>query len=201
VSRARTVLEAPDIQRALTRIAHELLEHNKGATDLVLLGIPTRGVALAQRLAERIAGVEGSAVPVGSIDATMYRDDLRRHPVRALERTDIPSCGIDGKVVVLVDDVLFSGRTVRAALDALGDVGRPSAVRLAVLVDRGHRELPIRADHVGKNLPTSLRERVSVHLQEIDGTDEVVLSDGTEVGTDAAEAAGSADATSKEGVA
>jgi pyrimidine operon attenuation protein/uracil phosphoribosyltransferase len=202
VSRARTVLEAPDIQRALTRIAHELLEHNKGAADLVLLGIPTRGVALAQRLAERIAGVEGTEVPVGSIDTTMYRDDLRRHPVRALERTDIPACGIDGKVVVLVDDVLFSGRTVRAALDALGDVGRPSAVRLAVLVDRGHRELPIRADHVGKNLPTSLRERVSVHVREIDGSDEVVLSDASDASDSGAESdTPSTETNRKEGVA
>jgi pyrimidine operon attenuation protein/uracil phosphoribosyltransferase len=177
MSRARTVLEAPDIQRALTRIAHELLEHNKGPQDLVLLGIPTRGVALARRLATRIAEVEGAAVPVGSLDTTMYRDDLRHHPVRALERTEIPEGGVDAKVVVLVDDVLFSGRTVRAALDALSDLGRPSAVRLAVLVDRGHRELPIRADHVGKNLPTSLRERVGVHLMEVDGADEVILSE------------------------
>jgi pyrimidine operon attenuation protein/uracil phosphoribosyltransferase len=177
VSRARTVLEAPDIQRALTRIAHEVLEHNKGSADLVLLGIPTRGVALAERLAERIASVEGTAVPFGSLDMTMYRDDLRRHPVRTLERTNIPASGVDGKVVVLVDDVLFSGRTIRAALDALSDVGRPSVVRLAVLVDRGHRELPIRADHVGKNLPTSLTERVSVHLAEYDGVDEVVLTE------------------------
>jgi pyrimidine operon attenuation protein/uracil phosphoribosyltransferase len=171
------VLEGADIQRALTRIAHEVLEHNKGSADLVLLGIPTRGVALAERLAERIAAVEGAEVPFGSLDMTMYRDDLRRHPVRTLERTRIPDGGIDGKVVVLVDDVLFSGRTIRAALDALSDVGRPSVVRLAVLVDRGHRELPIRADHVGKNLPTSLTERVSVHLAEYDGVDEVVLSE------------------------
>jgi pyrimidine operon attenuation protein / uracil phosphoribosyltransferase len=177
VTRARTVLEGADIQRALTRIAHEVLEHNKGSADLVLLGIPTRGVALAERLAERIAAVEGAEVPFGSLDMTMYRDDLRRHPVRTLERTRIPDGGIDGKVVVLVDDVLFSGRTIRAALDALSDVGRPSVVRLAVLVDRGHRELPIRADHVGKNLPTSLTERVSVRLAEYDGVDEVVLSE------------------------
>jgi pyrimidine operon attenuation protein / uracil phosphoribosyltransferase len=182
VNRARTVLSAPDITRVLTRIAHEILEHNKGSADLVLLGIPTRGVALARRLAERISGVEGTDVPFGSLDVTMYRDDLRRHPVRSLERTHIPDTGVDGKVVVLVDDVLFSGRTVRAALDALGDVGRPAAVRLAVLVDRGHRELPIRADHVGKNIPTSVSERVSVHLTEYDGTDEVLLSEaeGTE---------------------
>jgi pyrimidine operon attenuation protein/uracil phosphoribosyltransferase len=162
----------------LTRIAHEILEHNKGSANLVLLGIPTRGVDLARRLAERIASVEGVEVPYGSLDVTMYRDDLRRHPVRSLERTHIPTSGIDGKVVVLVDDVLFSGRTVRAALDALGDIGRPAVVRLAVLVDRGHRELPIRADHVGKNIPTSLVERVSVRLTEYDGTDEVVLADG-----------------------
>jgi len=175
------VLSAPDITRALTRIAHEILEHNKGSADLVLLGIPTRGVDLARRLAERMAAVEGTEIPYGSLDVTMYRDDLRRHPVRTLERTRIPDCGVDGKVVVLVDDVLFSGRTVRAALDALGDVGRPGAVRLAVLVDRGHRELPIRADHVGKNLPTSLAERVSVQLTEYDGMDQVVLSEGEPV--------------------
>jgi pyrimidine operon attenuation protein/uracil phosphoribosyltransferase len=176
------VLSAPDITRVLTRIAHEILEHNKGSANLVLLGIPTRGVALAHRLAERIAGVEGTEVPYGSLDVTMYRDDLRRHPVRSLERTQIPDSGVDGKVVVLVDDVLFSGRTIRAALDALGDVGRPAAVRLAVLVDRGHRELPIRADHVGKNIPTAVAERVSVHLTEYDGTDEVLLAeaDGAE---------------------
>jgi pyrimidine operon attenuation protein / uracil phosphoribosyltransferase len=151
-----TVLEAPEIRRVLTRIAHEVLEQNKGADGLVLLGIPTRGVALAHRLARRIAEVEGSEVPVGALDVTMYRDDLR--------------------TVVLVDDVLFSGRTVRAALDALANLGRPRAVRLAVLVDRGHRELPIRADHVGKNLPTSLAERVSVLLEEHDGCDEVRIS-------------------------
>ena len=177
MSRARTVLQAPEISRVLTRIAHEVLERNKGPQGLVLLGIPTRGVALAQRLAERIAEVEGTKVPFGAIDVTMYRDDLRRHPVRTLERTDIPEGGIDGNTVVLVDDVLFSGRTVRAALDALSDVGRPRAVRLAVLVDRGHRELPIRADHVGKNLPTSLTERVSVLLTEYDGRDEVLITD------------------------
>jgi pyrimidine operon attenuation protein / uracil phosphoribosyltransferase len=175
---ARTVLEAPQIARVLTRMAHEVLERNKGAEDLVLLGIPTRGVALAHRLAARIADVEGTAVPVGALDVTMYRDDLRRHPVRTLERTDIPAVGVDGRTVVLVDDVLFSGRTVRAALDALSDVGRPRAVRLAVLVDRGHRELPIRADHVGKNLPTSLAERVSVLLAEHDGTDAVCIEGG-----------------------
>jgi pyrimidine operon attenuation protein/uracil phosphoribosyltransferase len=178
MARARTVLEAPEITRVMTRIAHELLERNKGADDLVILGIPTRGVPLAHRLAKRIAEVEGTAVPVGALDVTMYRDDLRQHPVRALERTDIPAGGVEDKTVVLVDDVLYSGRTVRAALDALNEVGRPRAVRLAVLVDRGHRALPIRADHVGKNLPTSLSERVSVLLAEQDGRDEVRISDG-----------------------
>ncbi len=171
---ARTVLEPAEIQRALTRIAHEILEHNKGLGDVVLLGIPTRGVDLALRLAERIAEVEGSTVPVGSLDVTMYRDDLRLRPARALERTDVPPGGIDGKVVVLVDDVLFSGRTVRSALTALDDLGRPRAVQLAVLVDRGHRELPIRADYVGKNLPTSHREVVKVLLEEHDGQDGVL---------------------------
>jgi pyrimidine operon attenuation protein/uracil phosphoribosyltransferase len=171
----RVVLDARDITRALTRISHEILERNKGAGDLVLLGIPRRGVPLAQRIAERISSVEGFDVPVGSLDITMYRDDLRMKPARPLLPTQIPPSGIDGKVVVLVDDVLFSGRTIRAALDALNDVGRPQAVRLAVLVDRGHRELPIRADFVGKNLPTSLVERVSVRLAETDGTDAVTI--------------------------
>jgi len=170
---ARTVLEAAEIGRALTRIAHEILEHNKGPENLVLLGIPTRGVTLADRLAARLAAIEGTRVPVGSLDVTMYRDDLRRHPVRSLEVTSLPDGGIDDRVVVLVDDVLYSGRTIRAALDAIGDLGRPRAVRLAVLVDRGHRELPIRADHVGKNLPTAVSERVRVSLEERDGVDAV----------------------------
>jgi pyrimidine operon attenuation protein/uracil phosphoribosyltransferase len=172
----RTVLDGHDITRALTRIAHEILERNRGAADLVLLGIPTRGVPLAERVAAQMAGAEGLEVPVGSLDVTMYRDDLRLRPARTLMPTDIPPGGIDGKVVVLVDDVLFSGRTIRAALDAMADVGRPRAVRLAVLVDRGHRELPIRADFVGKNLPTSLREKVSVRMRELDGVDEVTIS-------------------------
>jgi len=176
----RTVLDDRDIARALTRIAHEILERNKGAKDLVLLGIPSRGVPLAQRIAERIAAVEGYDVPVGSLDVTMYRDDLRLKPARTLMRTDIPAGGVDGKVVVLVDDVLFSGRTIRSALDALNDVGRPAAVRLAVLVDRGHRELPIRADFVGKNLPTSLVERVSLTLTETDGVDAVTIEGSVE---------------------
>ena len=174
-SSGRPVLDAADVARALTRIAHEVLERNKGADDLVLLGIPTRGVALADRLARRMAEVEGVTVPTGSLDVTMYRDDLRLRPARALARTEIPPGGVDGRTVVLVDDVLFSGRTVRAALTALDDVGRARAVRLAVLVDRGHRELPIRADHVGKNLPTSMRESVHVLVEEVDGRDAVLL--------------------------
>ena len=175
-STGRIVLDSRDISRALTRIAHEILERNKGASDLVLLGIPTRGVPLAQRVAEKIASVEGLDVPVGSLDVTMYRDDLRMRPARTLLPTEIPHGGIDGKVVVLVDDVLFSGRTIRAALDAMNDLGRPQAVRLAVLVDRGHRELPIRADFVGKNLPTSLVESVRVHVDEFDGEDAVTIA-------------------------
>ncbi|CDR05129.1 bifunctional pyr operon transcriptional regulator/uracil phosphoribosyltransferase PyrR [Streptomyces iranensis] len=174
---ARSVLEAPDIARVLTRIAHEIVERAKGADDVVLLGIPTRGVFLARRLAARLEEITGKPgrIPVGSLDITMYRDDLRLRPARALARTEIPDDGIDGRLVVLVDDVLFSGRTIRAALDALGDIGRPRAVQLAVLVDRGHRELPIRADYVGKNLPTSLRETVKVQLTEEDGRDSVLL--------------------------
>ena len=172
----RVVMDPRDISRALTRIAHEILERNKGASDLVLLGIPSRGVPLAQRIADKITAVEGIAVAVGSLDVTMYRDDLRMRPARTLLPTEIPQGGIDGRTVVLVDDVLFSGRTIRAALDAMADVGRPRAVRLAVLVDRGHRELPIRADFVGKNLPTSLVESVRVHLAEFDGEDAVTIS-------------------------
>jgi pyrimidine operon attenuation protein / uracil phosphoribosyltransferase len=173
------VLDQSDITRALSRIAHEILEREKGAENLVLLGIPSRGVPLARRIAERIAAIEpGTVPPVGSLDITMFRDDLRLRPARALERTDVPAGGIDGRTVVLVDDVLFSGRSVRAALDALSELGRPRAVRLAVLVDRGHREFPIRADYVGKNVPTSLRESVQVRVAEIDGTDEVVIGEG-----------------------
>ena len=171
----RTVLDAGDISRALSRISHEILERNKGADGVVLLGIPSRGVPLAERIAERIAAVEGRAVPCGSLDVTMYRDDLRLKPARTLLPTQIPDGGIDDQVVVLVDDVLFSGRTIRAALDALNDVGRPRAVQLAVLIDRGHRELPIRADLVGKNLPPSLVQRVRVHLTGVDDEDAVVI--------------------------
>ena len=172
----KTVLEPAEIRRALTRIAHEILERTNGAADVVLLGIPTRGVPLAQRMAERLEQVEGRPVPAGSLDITMYRDDLRLRPTRALGHTEVPAAGIDGRIVVLVDDVLYSGRTVRAALDALGELGRPRAVQLAVLIDRGHRELPIRADYVGKNLPTSQREMVRVLLTEVDGEDAVLLS-------------------------
>jgi pyrimidine operon attenuation protein/uracil phosphoribosyltransferase len=171
----KTVLEPAEIRRALTRIAHEILERTDGAADVLLLGIPTRGVPLARRLAERIEQVEGQPVPHGSLDITMYRDDLRLRPARALGRTEVPAAGIDGKIVVLVDDVLYSGRTVRAALDALNDLGRPRAVQLAVLVDRGHRELPVRPDYVGKNLPTSQQEVVRVLLTEVDGEDAVLL--------------------------
>jgi pyrimidine operon attenuation protein/uracil phosphoribosyltransferase len=173
----RSVFESAEIGRALSRIAHEILERTNGAGDVVLLGIPTRGVPLAHRLAGRMAQVEGNQVSVGSLDITMYRDDLRLRPARALGHTAVPAGGVDGKIVVLVDDVLYSGRTVRAALDALGDIGRPRAVQLAVLVDRGHRELPIRPDYVGKNLPTSQREVVRVLLTEVDGDDAVLIGE------------------------
>ncbi|WP_425953577.1 bifunctional pyr operon transcriptional regulator/uracil phosphoribosyltransferase PyrR [Xylanimonas sp. McL0601] len=175
-----TVLGAEDIQRALTRIAHEVVERSRGAGDVVLLGIPTRGVPLAHRLAERLAAIDPDFDPVaalGELDVTMYRDDLHRNPTRAVGVTRLPQVGLDDKVVVLVDDVLYSGRTIRAALDAISDLGRPRAVRLACLVDRGHRELPIRPDFVGKNLPTSTGERVLVRLAEVDGeADAVVIS-------------------------
>jgi pyrimidine operon attenuation protein / uracil phosphoribosyltransferase len=168
---SRVVLDSSDIHRALTRIAHEILERNRGCDDVILLGIPSRGVPLARRIAAAMADIEGADVPSGSLDITMYRDDLRLRPARTLESTDIPSRGVDGAIVVLVDDVLYSGRTIRAALDALSDVGRPRAVQLAVLVDRGHRELPIRPDFVGKNLPTSLTETVNVTLTDFDDAD------------------------------
>jgi len=171
-------MDAADMARIVDRIAHQILEKTGGAADVVLLGIPTRGAPLARRLAGRIATFEGRSVPAGSLDVTLYRDDLRMRGVRALGRTELPADGIDGRLVVLVDDVLFSGRTVRAALDALSDAGRPRAVQLAVLVDRGHRELPIRADYVGKNLPTSLDEVVRVLVSEVDGRDGVELAAG-----------------------
>jgi pyrimidine operon attenuation protein/uracil phosphoribosyltransferase len=174
---ARAVLTQADIQRALTRISHEILESNRGGSDLVILGIPTRGVILARRIAETIARIEPDAapVPVGSIDVTMYRDDLSRTRTRTPQPTEVPAGGIDGRTVVLVDDVLYSGRTIRAAFDALSDLGRARAVRLAVLVDRGHREFPIRADFVGKNLPSSHDERINVRLVETDGDEGVAI--------------------------
>ncbi|KAA1376172.1 bifunctional pyr operon transcriptional regulator/uracil phosphoribosyltransferase PyrR [Aeromicrobium fastidiosum] len=171
----RTVLDQHDISRALTRITHEILERNRDSAGLVLLGIPTRGVHLARRIAQRMSEVEQRTITAGALDITMYRDDLRLKPARALEHTEIPD-DIDGKVVVLIDDVLFSGRTIRAALDALTELGRPKAVQLAVLIDRGHRELPIRADFVGKNLPTSLVEKVKVRLTESDEIDSVSIT-------------------------
>ncbi|WP_394937816.1 bifunctional pyr operon transcriptional regulator/uracil phosphoribosyltransferase PyrR [Psychromicrobium sp. YIM B11713] len=175
----RVVLSGADIDRALTRIAHEILEANRGAEQLVLLGIPRRGFPLARRLAEKIALAEPKVTPseiLGQLDVTMFRDDLAHQPTRAPQRTELPASGIDHRVVVLVDDVLYSGRTIRAALDAVVDLGRPKFIRLAVLVDRGHRELPIRADYVGKNLPTSSSERVRVQLAEIDdGVDQVMI--------------------------
>jgi pyrimidine operon attenuation protein/uracil phosphoribosyltransferase len=173
----RTVLSSDDIRRAITRISHEILEQNRGVDNLLLLGIPTRGIQLATRIAQVIKEHSATDVSVGSLDVTMYRDDLSDKPTRVVGVTNIPTSGVSGKAVVLVDDVLFSGRTIRAALDALNDHGRPAAVRLAVLVDRGHRQLPIRADYVGKNLPTALTERISVKLQEVDGADEVVIED------------------------
>ena len=169
------VMDEVAIDRALTRIAHEILERNKGCQDLVLIGIRTRGIHLARRLAERLRAIEGEVVPLGVIDVTLYRDDLRRradHP--KVERTEIPFPLTD-KRVILVDDVLFTGRTIRAALDGLMDLGRPRSIQLAVLVDRGHRELPIRADYVGRNVPTAVQESVNVRLREEDGMEQVVI--------------------------
>lgn len=176
----RVILESADIERALTRIAHEIIEANKGSEDLVILGIPRRGYPLAERLAQKIAKADASfnpALSLGQLDITMYRDDLRSKPGRSPEPTRLPAVGIDGKNVFLIDDVLYSGRTIRAALDAIKDYGRPACVRLAVLVDRGHRQLPIRADHVGKNLPTSSDESVKVLLEAVDGVpDQVIIA-------------------------
>ncbi|GAA1728932.1 bifunctional pyr operon transcriptional regulator/uracil phosphoribosyltransferase PyrR [Aeromicrobium alkaliterrae] len=169
----RNVFDAGEISRALTRITHEILERNHGSAEVVLLGIPKRGVPLARRIARRMGEVEGRTISAGALDVTMYRDDLRLKPARALEHTEMPD-DVDDKIVVLVDDVLMSGRTIRAALDALGDLGRPRAVQLAVLIDRGHRELPIRADFVGKNLPTALTEKVRVRLSESDDVEDSV---------------------------
>jgi pyrimidine operon attenuation protein/uracil phosphoribosyltransferase len=167
-------MSAGDVRRSLARIAHEILERNHGAEGLVLLGIHTRGVPIARRLAEQIGELEGVAQPVGEIDVSLSRDDLMRRPTRSVRPTRIPG-DVTGATVVLVDDVLYTGRTIRAAMDALVDFGRPQAIRLAVLVDRGHRELPIRADHVGKNVPTSREELVKVHLEETDGEDGVEI--------------------------
>lgn len=173
---ARIVLTKPDIDRALTRIGHEIVESQRGKSGIVFLGIPTRGVHLARRLAEIVGRIEPQDIEVGTLDVTMYRDDIQSRSTRATVATEIPATGIEGKTVILVDDVLYSGRTVRAALDAITALGRPDVVRFAVLVDRGHRELPIRADFVGKNLPSSADERVNVSLAEVDATDEVSIA-------------------------
>ena len=173
-------LSAQDITRALTRISHEILEKNQGLTNIVLLGIPTRGAHLASRISSIITSIEDTEVPTGTLDITLFRDDLRTRPPRAIMPTKIPTSGIEGKDVILIDDVLFSGRTIRSALDALGEIGRPRTVQLAVLVDRGHRELPIKADFVGKNLPTSKTQSVKVFLSDIDGRDEVSIEEGVE---------------------
>lgn len=175
---SKEVLAADDISRVLDRIAHQIIEKTHGAQDVVLLGIPTRGAVLAARLAQRVRSFSGNDVSLGTLDITLYRDDLRQHGLRPVGQTVEPDGGIDGRLVVLVDDVLFSGRSVRAALDALNDLGRPGGVQLAVLVDRGHRQLPIRADYVGKNLPTSADEQVRVALTETDGTDTVTIVGG-----------------------
>lgn len=184
---ARVILDAADIDRALTRIAHEILEANKGSRDLVLLGIPRRGYPLARRLADKLSHIDpefSAEGGLGQLDITMYRDDLRRSTSRTPQATHLPAAGIEGRNVVLVDDVLYSGRTIRAALDAVSDYGRPAVVRLAVLADRGHRELPIRADHVGKNLPTSQDEAVRVFLAETDEPPVLTAREGQDL-TDA----------------
>jgi pyrimidine operon attenuation protein / uracil phosphoribosyltransferase len=171
------VMDADRMSRALTRIAHEVLERNRGLDDLALVGIRTRGVPLARRLARALKEINGDDVPTGTLDITLYRDDLMRQPVGpqpVVRRTEVPF-SIDNRRILLVDDVLYTGRTIRAALDALIDFGRPRAIQLVVLVDRGHRELPIKADYVGKNVPTSLKQSVQVRLQEIDGVDEVLI--------------------------
>jgi pyrimidine operon attenuation protein/uracil phosphoribosyltransferase len=170
-------MSAVDISRALIRISHEILERNSGSDSIVLLGIPRRGAHLAHRIAAAMSDIEGHEIPVGTLDITLHRDDLRRHPPRALMPTMIPAVGIQGRDVILIDDVFFSGRTIGAALDALGELGRPRTVQLAVLVDRGHRELPIRADYVGKNLPTSRQQSVKVHVIEVDEVDEVLIEE------------------------
>jgi len=172
----KAVLSSADISRALTRISHEIIEKNRGSEDILLLGIPTRGIHLAERIGLEMSRIVSSSIPVGALDITLHRDDLRSKPPRALTPTKIPPSGVNGKRIVLVDDVLYSGRTIRAALDALGEIGRPAMVQLAVLIDRGHRELPIRADYVGKNLPTSHEEIVKVSITEVDGEDLVQIA-------------------------
>ena len=174
---AAPILMAADVTRVIDRMAHQILEKTDGGADVALVGIPTRGVPLAARLADRIGLFENVRLPVGRLDITLYRDDLRLRGIRPLVETVEPEGGVTDRLIILVDDVLFSGRTVRAALDALRDLGRPRAVQLAVLVDRGHRELPIRADYVGKNLPTSLRQSVRVLLTETDGRDAVFIDE------------------------
>lgn len=184
VRKARTVMSESDINRVLTRIAHEILEANRGIENLLILGIPRRGVPLANRLAAKLAEIEPEFVVddrTGQLDITLYRDDLARAESRIPVSTIIPPAGIDNAVVVLVDDVLYSGRTIRAALDALADIGRPHTVRLAVLVDRGHRQLPLRADYVGKNLPTASSEHVLVQMEEIDGSNQDYTSDQVQI--------------------
>lgn len=173
-----SVMDGEAISRALTRIAHEIVESNKGAANLAIVGIVTRGAALAEQLAERIERIEGERPPVGTLDISFYRDDVAFRLNPEVHRTDIPF-DVENRDIILVDDVLFTGRTIRAAMDALMDYGRPCSVQLAVLVDRGHRELPIRADYVGKNVPSSRRERVSVALAELDGRDSVEILEDT----------------------
>lgn len=170
------LMDAEALRRSIVRIAHEILERNKGATSLALIGIRSRGAVLAERLARELRSIDGQPVPVGALDITLYRDDLSRTPNPVVHATEIPFDVAD-RCLVLVDDVLFTGRTVRAALNAIADLGRPTAIQLAVLIDRGHRELPIRADYVGKNVPTSARERIEVRLQEHDEREEVVLEE------------------------
>ena len=174
----RLILSAADLQRALARIAHEIVERNRGVEDLVLLGIRSRGAPLAKRLRAKLLDLEGIEVPLGELDITMYRDDLADRRLEGLIGPSLVPVSLSGRRVILVDDVIFTGRSVRAALDAIMDYGRPSSVQLAVLIDRGHRELPIRADYVGKNVPTARDEEVRVRLVEADGVDEVVIGRG-----------------------
>jgi len=180
----RTLMSPEDMQRALVRIAHEIVERNKGAKDIILVGMQTRGVPLAKRLATTIQGLEGIAVPVGSLDISLYRDDLASLSLKpTVHRTDIP-VDVTDKQIVLVNDVFYTGRSIRAAMDALIDLGRPQSIQLAVLVDRGHRELPIRADYVGKNIPTSQNEEIKVYVKEVDADDKVIILSSNKGGDD-----------------